>query len=182
MRMAARDHPRLRGEKKNTLYSRSRGIGSPPLTRGKGFISLTLRKESGITPAYAGKRSVPCAYMPWVRDHPRLRGEKCVRMRLTATVKGSPPLTRGKVGHVCEISAVSRITPAYAGKSPGANRKYRMPRDHPRLRGEKPARGQAAEYLWDHPRLRGEKDIGLRMLTPREGSPPLTRGKVPENP
>ena len=50
---------------------------------------------------------------------------------------GSPPRMRGKVQGVFSLSAWSRITPAYAGKSLvfllGAMRNW----DHPRMCGEK---------------------------------------------
>ena len=52
---------------------------------------------------------------------------------------------------------MTRITPAYAGKSKEAGRKISQEEDHPRLRGEKSS---------------GRMPAGRQL-----GSPPLTRGK-----
>ena len=51
-----RDHPRLRGEKLDLGFKRWDKDGSPPLTRGKVDYCDHLYLDSGITPAYAGKR------------------------------------------------------------------------------------------------------------------------------
>ena len=158
--------------------SREAGLGSPPLTRGKGRRIAATSLKMRITPAYAGKR-IPCGSRtckncgspPLTRgkvrgmgsggapgritpayagksplyihpaqareDHPRLRGEKATRNRFLGTRVGSPPLTRGKARKVLLVKTFMRITPAYAGKSPGVSIFYLLGRDHPRLRGEK---------------------------------------------
>ena len=91
-------------------------IGSPPLTRGKGFLSITFNPDLGITPAYAGKRvCVLCPFL-YLGDHPRLRGEKTRHICLACMDKGSPPLTRGKVKRAHDALFDLGITPAYAGK------------------------------------------------------------------
>ena len=71
-----RDHPRLCGEKSNSLKKSKIGLGSPPPMRGK-----EMRLSSGtlyrrITPAYAGKRYCKVVFQTVSRDHPRLCGEK----------------------------------------------------------------------------------------------------------
>ena len=71
---------------------------------------------------------------------------------------GSPPLTRGKAVVVCVPDVRLRITPAYAGK-----RAFQLVD----LAG-----------AGDHPRLRGEKPATAALKRSRQGSPPLTRGKV----
>ena len=73
-------------------------------------------------------------------------------------IGSSPPLTRGKAGHIGHGSAHAGITPAYAGKRNFFAVYADRCRDHPRLRGEK--------RRWRFPPCR------------REGSPPLTRGKA----
>ena len=85
--------------------------------RGKGNGAATFRITGGITPAYAGK-SVPFLEIAIVRqDHPRLCGEKFIRLFPCLTQWGSPPPMRGKVHFVHVYKSVPRITPAYAGKS-----------------------------------------------------------------
>ena len=132
-------------------------LGSPPLTRGKGFQLVGGWMQRRITPAYAGKRqSIPA--MPEVlQDHPRLRGEKPDFDVFACWFGGSPPLTRGKVQERSDALTDERITPAYAGKS--AFSAFR------------------SAFSKDHPRLRGEKDQLPALLHPPLGSPPLTRGK-----
>ena len=53
------DHPRLCGEKMETMLSAQTVQGSPPPMRGKGKDYQLGDKVSGITPAYAGKRPHP---------------------------------------------------------------------------------------------------------------------------
>ena len=91
-------------------------LGSPPLTRGKALLCFFLGFRLGITPAYAGKSRVAWVPASVVRDHPRLRGEKVDWFDICGFDVGSPPLTRGKAMADLALSAVSRITPAYAGK------------------------------------------------------------------
>ena len=49
------DHPRLCGEKPQTVAQRRSDRGSPPPMRGKGTLSIDFCTFVGITPAYAGK-------------------------------------------------------------------------------------------------------------------------------
>ena len=76
-------------------------------------------------------------------------------------MSGSPPPMRGKVLLRCVQVGISRITPAYAGKSAGCHIQPKPDRDHPRLCGEK---------IKDEIRL-----------TEAEGSPPPMRGKAESN-
>ena len=64
--------------------------------RGKAFRVREQRFHDGITPAYAGK-SVSGNHPPiWLRDHPRLCGEKVLVFRTHSLRMGSPPPMRGK--------------------------------------------------------------------------------------
>ena len=91
----------------------------------------------GITPAYAGKRTLmyPFSFEYW--DHPRLCGEKKCCAILEIVSMGSPPPMRGKVRLLYHRGELFRITPAYAGKSCLRPKVERNHRDHPRLCGEK---------------------------------------------
>ena len=154
----SKDHPRLRGEKCRTVFEHCPSPGSPPLTRGKAPRPPVVGGSTGITPAYAGKRSFMQAFKQINEDHPRLRGEKLPAHRRCILRSGSPPLTRGKVTVPGKLLPKRRITPAYAGKS--------------RLEIT------ADQIYEDHPRLRGEKTAKRRRAGCRAGSPPLTRGKA----
>ena len=70
------DHPRLCGEKLLTYLPNKPYVGSPPPMRGKETIITREDEETGITPAYAGKRRLSTFLFPATGDHPRLCGEK----------------------------------------------------------------------------------------------------------
>ena len=50
------DHPRVCGEKFQTVGCKAFHLGSPPRVRGKVLIGALVRRQTGITPACAGKR------------------------------------------------------------------------------------------------------------------------------
>ena len=90
-------HPRSRGE--NSRHSQLGCVseGSSPLTRGKqdgpNYIAGRLR----LIPAHAGKTSASSWAPSGATAHPRSRGENdFVRVR-EGFVRGSSPLTRGKL-------------------------------------------------------------------------------------
>ena len=64
--------------------------------RGKVFEQERIDRAEGITPAYAGKRISGLLDLLVKVDHPRICGEKSIRLHLQTASKG--------------------ITPAYAGK------------------------------------------------------------------
>ena len=71
----------------------------------------------GITPAHAGKSGTFGFLIIHRRDHPRTRGEKPAAEEGGAEDEGSPPHTRGKDSVSLGGLAMTRITPAHAGKS-----------------------------------------------------------------
>ena len=111
-----KDHPRLRGEKFSIRTFNLCLMGSPPLTRGKVLFGTSFPQWLGITPAYAGKRHLGSFVDLLSKDHPRLRGEKWLKLLTWKIVVGSPPLTRGKVLLLWLAGFIGGITPAYAGK------------------------------------------------------------------
>ena len=153
-----RDHPRVCGEKCHVPALRRCEPGSPPRMRGKGAqYSLPVWRHR-ITPAYAGKSLPSRACPPSCWDHPRVCGEKHIRVVCGCTRVGSPPRMRGKeaAGKLC--SPGRGITPAYAGK-----------------RGRSPS---PSRLLRDHPRVCGEKSCTHLCELSQGGSPPRMRGKV----
>ena len=111
------DHPRVCGEKNLEDKSLHPVRGSPPRMRGKEETETGGPGPSGITPAYAGKRSSCVSVFAGFRDHPRVCGEKLVCLPFRNYTAGSPPRMRGKVDEVLPGDTFSGITPAYAGKS-----------------------------------------------------------------
>ena len=105
--------------------------------RGKGQFLIVGVCAVGITPAYAGKRrdSLPICF--FLKDHPRLCGEKLLANTGDTWDNGSPPPMRGKGYMRYRHSAKSGITPAYAGKRITEILFTHGCQDHPRLCGEK---------------------------------------------
>ena len=153
-----RDHPRVCGEKSSLMQMDVGPLGSPPRMRGKGCYMQELSGETGITPAYAGKRQRRATACTWLRDHPRVCGEKAYSLVINGSEWGSPPRMRGKGTKRCSSRRGGRITPAYAGKS-----KRTAP---------------SSVLFGDHPRVCGEKLRESRGLNRTRGSPPRMRGKV----
>ena len=85
--------------------------------RGKELLKRSDVQQYRITPAYAGKRTVPIIWNWHTQDHPRLCGEKFDAPSYPALEAGSPPPMRGKAGMAALLTTGKGITPAYAGKS-----------------------------------------------------------------
>ena len=136
----------------------ARQTGSPPRMRGKEFVNHNRSRQSGITPAYAGKSLACRSFLISHRDHPRVCGEKKLCCSVLTSIIGSPPRMRGKESSTLMKNMEMRITPAYAGKS---------------LPWSSSAKGSG-----DHPRVCGEKITLSRIIFHLQGSPPRMRGKV----
>ena len=92
----AGDHPRVCGEKLHIQIYNVHLLGSPPRVRGKVDFYYFYTPDRRITPACAGKREQRGSNSQWLKDHPRVCGEK-VLLRLKHSRKlGSPPRVRGK--------------------------------------------------------------------------------------
>ena len=133
------DHPRVGGEKQQPLLLHPVVLGSPPRGRGKEPHRTNSQDRRGITPAWAGKSlTIPkLTTRSW--DHPRVGGEKsCIASRVQHRL-GSPPRGRGKARFSMMHTSISRITPAWAGKSLLIWLPTASARDHPRVGGEKQA-------------------------------------------
>ena len=113
---AARDHPRVCGEKKIANSDELAVEGSPPRMRGKVLKNRVKSGQPRITPAYAGKSSGLHRGLMMQRDHPRVCGEKQCRTCKIGPGAGSPPRMRGKASAISLLRLLIRITPAYAGK------------------------------------------------------------------
>ena len=113
------DHPRVGGEKIDSLPHRALYLGSPPRGRGKAGAGYADKGRPGITPAWAGK-SQRC----WAAHRP---------------AEGSPPRGRGKDVTLKTSSEKPGITPAWAGKRRQTSGPCAARGDHPRVGGEKAA-------------------------------------------
>ena len=94
-------------------------------------------------------------------------------------MSGSPPPMRGKVLLRCVQVGISRITPAYAGKSAGCHIQPKPDRDHPRLCGEKPNwNGLAHTVLGSPPPMRGKGTTSSKFPACLEDHPRLCGEKI----
>ena len=152
------DHPRVCGEKFDSVTTMRSFLGSPPRMRGKERFPPQHSCIYGITPACAGKRLSLFGKTYPEQDHPRVCGEKAVPSLSGEGISGSPPRVRGKVVHRPWRRLRLGITPAYTGKRPPAARWNSLAGDHPRVCGEK----LSTTSTDIHP----------------AGSPPRVRGKV----
>ena len=131
------DHPRVGGEKSamaNVLFSQR---GSPPRGRGKEAQARPQERNTGITPAWAGKRGLAILLVGVLGDHPRVGGEKLRRQPCLGAILGSPPRGRGKEPICSNMFCRFGITPAWAGKSQIESYGTTSNEDHPRVGGEK---------------------------------------------
>ena len=116
--------------------------------------TLTPRR---LIPAHAGKTWLLPAIAGGVPAHPRSRGENGGRVAGLRGLRGSSPLTRGKLTDLIPALAGVRLIPAHAGKT---------------LVGEASSEDGGA-----HPRSRGENELRELSGFHHQGSSPLTRGK-----
>ena len=135
--LSGQDHPRVGGEKYAGRRHRGDLKGSPPRGRGKGQLHPWAAFHAGITPAWAGKSTWAPSFKDLLQDHPRVGGEKQKTGFSGLCYVGSPPRGRGKVPDAGFDLHISRITPAWAGKSQNFNGETDVIVDHPRVGGEK---------------------------------------------
>ena len=91
-----KDHPRVGGEKCLFWVRFGAQTGSPPRERGKGKARNAVTHQLRITPAWAGKSMTAPGRSSRTGDHPRMGGEKSVRLFCIPSRLGSPPRGRGK--------------------------------------------------------------------------------------
>ena len=122
---------------------------------------------TGITPAWAGKRSSHPSGSSMAWDHPRVGGEKEKKGVKQCGMTGSPPRGRGKGCHFEYCQKGVRITPAWAGKSKAETGEQACPEDHPRVGGEKHRREVLRKrYKGSPPRGRGKDPSRCPPLRP----------------
>ena len=151
-------HPRSRGENRVIKPGGYLLAGSSPLTRGKRFAAGGQGTSPGLIPAHAGKTPRRRRGGWYSGAHPRSRGENSAALGYETPSRGSSPLTRGKHHRRRQRAQTCGLIPAHAGKTHRTRRGAERERAHPRSRGEN-ARSPIHDYT-------------------KEGSSPLTRGKL----
>ena len=111
-----------------------------------------------LIPAHAGKTQTRQGPSNQFGAHPRSRGENAEVMIGFIVRSGSSPLTRGKLARQLREGMTARLIPAHAGKT---------------VHSWGPSFRCAA-----HPRSRGENAQAQKRVIIKNGSSPLTRGKL----
>ena len=132
---------------------------------------------SGITPAYAGKRTLAQRMPLCLKDHPRVCGEEVVGFRPAIKISGSPPRMRGRAQRQKMALISRRITPAYAGKRVRHAHQGAANQDHPRVCGEEVAVPVVElDAVGSPPRMRG-RGSEYDAAQPVSGITPAYAGK-----
>ena len=113
----AGDHPRMRGEHKDSSSPSTPSAGSSPHTRGTLHLDVPLHLVGGIIPACAGSTPPWPGLRPPGGDHPRMRGEHSSRGRDPVPRPGSSPHARRARRTRPPCGCWRRIIPACAGST-----------------------------------------------------------------
>ncbi|SAI49135.1 Domain of uncharacterised function (DUF2825) [Bordetella ansorpii] len=110
-------HPRMRGEHRSLVNTRSPGRGSSPHARGTRRRGQSRGREARFIPACAGNttRAAWCSFSAAV--HPRMRGEHFITSSGSRPVDGSSPHARGTHQIAALQSTTQRFIPACAGNT-----------------------------------------------------------------
>ena len=111
------DHPRVRGEQDADGLNSKPSPGSSPRARGTGLAIGRHHDVVGIIPACAGNSCSSPPANAGSRDHPRVRGEQCLRLYEQMSISGSSPRARGTVQRHLHGQLRGGIIPACAGNS-----------------------------------------------------------------
>ena len=156
------DHPRSRGVYgPDGLDGRQPG-GSSPLARGLQSAHSRGRAVRRIIPARAGFTLDSARSADGEMDHPRSRGVYAAVGGTPCRRVGSSPLARGLLGGLDRNRLLPRIIPARAGFTWAGTWGARSSEDHPRSRGVYP--------------------LVPRLYDGIQGSSPLARGLLGEDP
>ena len=132
----SRDHPRMRGEHEGYALNVESWQGSSPHARGALIAVLVTEATPRIIPACAGSTPDSSRTSHITRDHPRMRGEHCIRQMRRTSTGGSSPHARGAHPHEVRHWQTLGIIPACAGSTFDLPISKLEIEDHPRMRGE----------------------------------------------
>ena len=110
--------------------------GSSPHARGALRLLHWDARQWRIIPACAGSTGRALSGKVNARDHPRMRGEHCLRVVALFRLEGSSPHARGAPASGASGMCWPGIIPACAGSTTKAETDGYRCGDHPRMRGE----------------------------------------------
>ena len=173
-----RKHPRLRGEDRRTRRRVRLVLETPPLARGRLFVTEPFVVDEGNTPACAGKTLPTARKVLRSEKHPRLRGEDYGFRSFGRVYRETPPLARGRLNAKLLTKTDFRNTPACAGKTEKRRHRVGDDRETPPL-----ARGRLGGVALDDqvfrntPACAGKTILVLRKNMSSLETPPLARGR-----
>ena len=129
-------HPRSRGEHAGRPSTKSRKLGSSPLTRGAPNSLTKRRGHPRLIPAHAGSTYILLSHGGIIGAHPRSRGEHIAAFVAATGGHGSSPLTRGALWAMDVDGNITGLIPAHAGSTYILLSHGGIIGAHPRSRGE----------------------------------------------
>ncbi len=146
----------MRGERALIQSVADRSGGSSPHARGTPVVRSSHALTARIIPACAGNATLHGMANFYMSDHPRMRGERCVRIDPRSVVVGSSPHARGTRLAEDARGRLARIIPACAGNARPPRPMCASRADHPRMRGERqPKPHQSVRVAGSSPHARG---------------------------
>ena len=155
-------HPRMRGERRQSVGLRGADGGSSPHARGTPMRSMACAIYQRFIPACAGNANVNRAGRASPAVHPRMRGERKARGEHIHRGDGSSPHARGTRTSWRSACMRTRFIPACAGNAKMNVQIVSTQTVHPRMRGERRAeRGRTGSLGGSSPHARGTLSGGV---------------------
>ena len=179
-------HPRVCGERKLSRGKFTAAFGSSPRVRGT--PRRVSRRQGGFRfiPACAGNARPAGVWIFGTAVHPRVCGERVVRLVAVVPVRGSSPRVRGTPDTDGPAARSCRFIPACAGNAAGRARQLRANPVHPRVCGERASDPDTdARAAGSSPRVRGTPAEAPALLDHRRfipacaGNARVRRGRSP---
>ena len=150
-----------------------------PRVCGKHSITIkTIRCNTRITPAYAGNTCFQVVQIEGSKDHPRVCGKHKGSNLRRAWLEGSPPRMRETLTLIIRKNICYRITPAYAGNTIPACRRFPFGQDHPRVCGKHRTKSLSYSPAAGSPPRMRETQLQTAEKAPMTGITPAYAGNT----
>ena len=130
-------HPRVGGERTQRICRSNAVFGSSPRGRGTRDRVVAARVGHRFIPAWAGNALWLRTQPSMLSVHPRVGGERGVRIECQMRKPGSSPRGRGTQRRRAPRGGSQRFIPAWAGNARYGAGRRREPAVHPRVGGER---------------------------------------------
>ena len=153
-------HPRVCGERAPAEHTFNASIGSSPRVRGTPRRPLITGQVLRFIPACAGNASDARSTASAAAVHPRVCGERNLRISAFSAVRGSSPRVRGTRPVNWPDLTCYRFIPACAGNASIASTPAKIIPVHPRVCGERRILStRCGQTLGSSPRVRGTQNL-----------------------